>query len=52
MLKLNALAGEIVGDIHIIVCKTPDGDRFFHIQADDENLMPILDIIQDTLVMY
>lgn len=51
-LILNTIAGEIVGDIHIVVCKTPDGDNFFHIQADNENVSSILDIIEDTLVKY
>lgn len=50
MLILNTVSGEIIGDIHIVVCKTPEGYNFFHLQADNENVLPILDVIETTLL--
>lgn len=50
--NLNTLAGEIIGDIHITVYETPEGYDFFQLQADNDNLLPILDIIEDTLIKY
>ena len=49
---MNILSGEIIGDIHIIVCKTPDGHDFFQIKADNENVLPVVYVIEDTLVKY
>lgn len=49
---MECIEGEIIGDIHIAVCKTPDGYSFFKLQANNENLSPILDIIEDTLIKY
>lgn len=46
------MVGKIVGAIHIIVCQTPDGSSFFKLQADNENVLPVLDVIEDTLNLY
>ena len=47
---MNTVSGEIVGDIHIVVCKSSEGYNFFHLQADNENVLPILDVIENTLL--
>ncbi len=52
MQKLDALIGEILGNIQITVYKTPDGYNFFEIRANNEDVLPVLDIIQDTLFKY
>ncbi len=49
---LDSLTGQIIGNIHITVCKTTDGDKFFHIYADDENVSNLLDIIENILICY
>lgn len=49
---MDTLTAEIIGDISITVCKTSDGDKFFQIEADNEKVLPILDIIEDTLIKY
>ena len=49
---MEAVTGEVVGDIHVTVCKTPEGYTFFQLQADDENVLPVLDVIEDTLINY
>lgn len=46
------LSGTIIGNIHINVCKTPDGDIFFYINAENEEVLPVLHIIEDTLQKY
>ena len=46
------IIGKILGDINISVYKTPDGKTFFYIKADNEDLLPLLDIIEDMLHKY
>lgn len=46
------IVGKVIGDIHVSVYKTPDGKTFFYIKADNEELLPILDIIEDLLYKY
>lgn len=43
------IQGEIVGDIRITVCKTKDGYDFFHLQADNDKVLSVLETIQNTL---
>ena len=52
MFKLDTISGELVGNIHIAICKTNEGNNFFKIDADNDNVLPVLDVIEDTLVMY
>jgi len=49
---MNSVSGEIVGNIHVTVCKTPEGDNFFQLQADTENVLPVLDAIENILINY
>ena len=46
------IIGKIVRDIHISIYKTPEGKIFFYINANNEDVSPILDIIEDTLYKY
>ena len=41
-----------VGNIEITVYKTKEGCPFFYIKPDDESLLPIVDILEDTLKLY
>lgn len=49
---MKSVSGKIIGDIHISVCQTPDGDKFFDLEATNEDILPILDTIEDVLTMY
>ncbi len=49
---MDKFTGEIVGDIHVTVCTTPDDDKFFFIQSNNDDVLPICDIIEDTLKLY
>lgn len=49
---MNSVSGEIIGDIHITVCKTADGYNFYQIQADNENVLPVVNVIENTLIEY
>lgn len=49
---MNTIIGKIVGDISITVCETPDGNKFFNLTASNQDILPILDIIEDTLNIY
>ena len=50
--KVNKIIGEVIGDIHITVCKTSEGNSFFKLQTDNDDLLPVLDVIEDTLNLY
>ena len=49
---MEVAAAEMIGTINIVVYKTSSGDSFFKLQSDDEDLLPLLDIIENTLVKY
>lgn len=49
---MKPITGEIIGDIHIIVFETSDGNKIFKLTADNEDVLPILDTIEDTLAVY
>ena len=49
---MNKIIGEVIGDIHITVCKTSEGNSFFKLQTDNDDLLPVLDVIEDTLNLY
>lgn len=49
---MSPITGSIIGDIHVTVCKTPDGKKFFYLKTDNEDLLPVLDVIEDTLYSY
>ena len=44
--------GKEVGNIEIIVYKTEEGYPFFYIKPNNESLLPIVDILEDTLKLY
>lgn len=46
------IKGKEVGNIEITVYKTEDGYPFFYIRPNDESLLPIVDILEDTLKLY
>ena len=46
------IKGKEVGNIEITVYKTEDGYPLFYIRPDDESLLPIVDILEDTLKLY
>lgn len=52
MLVLNNTVGKIVGSIKITICETIDGMNFFHVQGNTEKILPVLDVVEDTLFMY
>lgn len=52
MLILNETVGKIVGSINITVCETNDGMNFFDVQGNTEKILPVLDVVEDTLFMY
>lgn len=41
-----------IGEIKISVYKNEDGNSFFYIKPNDETLLPIVDILEDTLKLY
>ena len=41
-----------IGEIKITVYKNEDGYSFFYIKPNDETLLPIVDILEDTLKLY
>ena len=49
---MDSIAAKIIGDIHITVYQTPEGYNFFKLEANSENVLPVLDVIEDTLIMY
>ncbi len=49
---LNSLAGRITGFINIAIYETAEGEKFFALTADNEDVLPILYIVEDALDMY
>lgn len=47
---MESIAGEIVGNIHITICQTPEGDNFYNLQTDNEETLPFLDVIENALL--
>lgn len=43
------IEGKIVGDIHINVCKTPGGSTFYCLNANNKDVVPVLDYLEDHL---
>ena len=48
----EVLTAKEVGEIKITVYKNDDGYSFFYIKPNDEKLLPIVDILEDTLKLY
>jgi len=49
---MNSLEAIALGKICVTVYQTSDGKRFFYLKADNENILPIVDILEDTLFNY
>ena len=50
--NMNEIEGNIIGNISIKVCKTNLGKHFFLLQADNEDVLPMLDFVEDILKRY
>lgn len=46
------IIGKNVGEIHISVYETPDGKNIFYINADNDNLQPVLNYVENSLENY
>lgn len=49
---MNTLGGIAIGKVCVTVYQTSDGKRFFYLKADNEDVLPIVDILEDTLFKY
>ena len=52
MLDLVEIPIEFIGNIQVAVYKTNEGYRLFQTKADNQDILPIMDIIEDTLTIY
>ena len=46
------IEGKNIGDIHINVYETQNGNNFFYIEATNKEVLPILDYVQTILEKY
>ena len=46
---MDALVGEVLGSIQIIVCKSQEGKTFFFAEGSNKNVLPILDYVENSL---
>ncbi|MCI8519554.1 MAG: hypothetical protein HFJ51_05785 [Clostridia bacterium] len=49
---METFVGEVIGNIHIIVYQLDNELKVFDIQSEDEKVLPIIDVIEDTLAKY
>lgn len=49
---METFVGEVIGNIHIIVYEIENELKVFNIHSDDEKILPIVDVIEDTLAKY
>lgn len=49
---MEELIGKIIGNIDIVVYETEDNEKFFRIYTDNEDILPIIDIIEEYLKLY
>lgn len=49
---METFVGEVIGDIHITVYEMDNKLKVFDIQTEDEKILPIIDVIEDTLNKY
>ena len=50
--KMDSINGKVIGEIKVTVCKTPDGNKFFKLQANTDDVLPVLYTLEDTLYLY
>lgn len=46
------ISGKIIGDVHVSVCVSPEGKTFFYLNADNNDVIPVLDFIKNNLDNY
>lgn len=46
---MDTLSANPIGDIHITVYETTNKKQFFYLKSDNENLLPILDFLDNSL---
>ena len=46
------ISGKSIGDVHISVYETPNGEPFFYLKADNEKVLPMLDYVENILNQY
>lgn len=46
------ISGENIGDVHISVYETQNGETFFYLKADNEKVLPMLDYVENILHKY
>ena len=44
--------GEFIGNVTVSVFKFSEGSNFYYIKADNKDILPVLDVIEDTLYKY
>lgn len=49
---MDTFVGEVIGNIHIIVYEINNELKVFNIQSEDEKVLPIVDVIEETLAKY
>lgn len=51
-MKNNKVIAKIIGDVHISICETPEGGKFFYIDGTNKNVLPIINYIESSLEQY
>lgn len=46
------ISGEIIGDIHINVCKSQSGNTFYYLEATNKEVLSELDYLEKSLQEY
>lgn len=49
---MKNITGKIVGDIHVKVYKTSEGKDLFYLEADNKNVLPVLNFLENKLNNY
>ncbi len=43
---------EMIGEININVYENQEGIKLFELQTNNEDILPVLDVIEETLIKY
>lgn len=49
---MDIVTGNILGEVHVVVFRTNDGNYIFKIVPSNDAISPIVDVIEDTLTKY
>lgn len=49
---MNSLTGNLVGSINITVFETDNNKQFFYLEAENKNLIPVLDFLDNSLTDF